>query len=515
MAIVERAEPAVRTTSGRVRGRLRDGVTEFLGIPYAAPPVGPLRFRAPVRPARWEGTRPCLEFGPVCPQHDFRDENVMVVPMPEPWEARRQQEDCLNLNIWTPAADHGDRPVLMWVHGGAFVVGSGSSPNYDGASLARRGVVVVTINYRLGGLGYLHLGPLGGDPRSANLGQLDQIAALEWVQDNIAAFGGDPDNVTTFGESAGGMAVGTLLAMPGARGLFRRAIAQSGAGHHCLSAEAARGVAQRFCELTGLDPRDRDAVEALPVDHITKATLQLRREVLEQPERLLGDEAHLGMPLMPVVGTDALPQTACDAVADGRAAGVDLLVGTTRDEAKVFTVEPPSDAIPPRYLSLFTNGGQDPEDVRRTYATDLGGEAQGALSGTLSSDGFFWIPAIRLAEAQQRTGSTTYMYRFDWSSPVFGGALGAHHGLDVPFVFGTVRSPICRPVVGDDPPGRLVNDVQQAWVAFAGTGNPTHPGIPAVAPYEAGRRTTLILDTPCRVIEDPDAARRRAWDGVL
>ena len=378
----------------------------------------------------------------MCPQHDMRDEMVVAMPLPDPWELGRAGDDCLSLNVWTPGLHDAARPVLVWIHGGAFVIGSGAAPIYDGTALSREGAVVVTINYRLGAFGFLHLGPLGGDEHAGNLGQLDQVAALRWVQEHIAAFGGDPDRVTVFGESGGAMSVGTLMAMPAARGLFHRAIAQSGAAHHTLPSDVAATVAKRFCELISVDPNDRDAIEGVPDERIIDATLELRRATIADPVAELGeDDAHLSMPFMPVHGTVDLPEPAIAAVAAGAAAGVDLLVGTTRDESKAFTFGQALAELPPQYVALARSRGRDPEALAETYRSILGERAAFELRGTVGTDGFFTVPAIRLAEAQQPFNPRTWMYRFDWPSPLFGGLLGACHGLDLGFTFGTHRLP--------------------------------------------------------------------------
>jgi para-nitrobenzyl esterase len=507
--------PVATTSSGRVSGQRRADLVSFLGIPFAAPPVGAHRFRPPVVPEPWEGTRPCIKRGPVCPQHDMRAEFVVPVPLPEPWELGREGDDCLNLNIWTPGLDDAARPVLFWVHGGAFVIGSGATPLYDGAALAREGAVVVTVNYRLGAFGYLHLDPLCGEEHAGNLGQLDQIAALRWVQENIAAFGGDPGRVTIFGESGGGMAVGTLLAMPGGRGLFHRAIAQSGAAHHTLPTDVAATIAKRFCELVSLDPTDRDALERLPAERIVEATLELRKATLADPVAELGEnDAHLSMPFMPVHDTFDLPTAAIDAIAAGSAAGVDVVVGSTRDESKAFMFGQPPGEVPEQYRALARSRGRDPETLAAAYGKILGERAAMELRGTVSTDGFFAVPAIRLAEAQQRHHARTWMYRFDWASPLFGGLLGACHGLDIGFTFGTHRMPD-NFLAGNDPPDELSDQMRAAWVAFASGGDPNHPGIPHADPYEPTRRQTLLLDTPCRVVDDPEPERRQVWDGLL
>src|SRR6202790_2539828 len=269
---------------GKLEGDEQNGLFVFKGIPFAAPPVGERRWRAPEKPASWTGVRDARRFGPVAHQNRVQLSalSAMVID-------GEQSEDCLTLNVWTPALDGKRRPVMVWIHGGGFTIGASSQGLYDGAVLARRGaVVIVTVNYRLGPLGYIRLADVTGGkiPASGNEGMLDQVAALEWVRDNIAEFGGDPGNVTIFGESAGGMSVGTLLAMPSARGLFRRAIAESGAGHHVISSETALNITRYLAKKLGVEPT-RDAIASVPVSQLLQAQVELSGDVFNNPNPAL------------------------------------------------------------------------------------------------------------------------------------------------------------------------------------------------------------------------------------
>src|ERR1700712_4103256 len=308
----------VDTTYGRLRGAARAEHLGFLGVPYAEPPVGELRFMPPLSPSPWSGVRDALKFGCVAPQ-----DPLSVFPFRA---AAPESEDCLYLNVYTPAADNARRPVLFWIHGGGFNHGAGSQPSYDGGPLAERGnVVVVTINYRLGALGYLYLGKHGGDAWGAatNAGQLDQIAALQWVRDNIAAFGGDPTQVTIFGESAGGVAVCSLLAMPEARGLFCKAIAQSGTANRLPDTDSARELSTRFLHALEVPDADPAKLRAAPL------------------EAILGAQRKLAGALWPpLVDGRTVPQRPISALREGVARDIPLLVGSTRDEHKLFVTVP-------------------------------------------------------------------------------------------------------------------------------------------------------------------------------
>jgi para-nitrobenzyl esterase len=499
----------VETCSGKVEGREMEGVQVFRGIPYARPPVEALRFRAPEPAAPWSGVRSALEFGPSAPQQP------MMLPLPG-MDVGDMDEDCLYLNVYTPAADAAARPVMVWIHGGGFVIGSGSQPVYDGRPLARRGdVVVVTINYRIGPLGFLYLVDLCPELAGAtgNAGIRDQLAALEWVHENIAAFGGDPDNVTIFGESAGGMSVGTLLGMPSARGLFCRAIAQSGASHNVHTRETATKVTARFLEELGLAPA---VLREVPPDKLL--------ETQQQTVLKLGTSVGL-LAFQPLVDGDSLPEPPLAAVVAGQAADVTLMTGTTRDEWNLFGM------LDPRMGSLDEAGlvkrlsAQLPEaDVPglvETYRRARQGHAPCApkdLYFAIETDRIFRVPAIRLAEAQRPHQPHTYLYRFDWETPAFGGALGACHAVDLAFVFGLVDRPGAELFTGGGPEAQLLSErVMDAWAAFARDGSPSHAGLPGGRwdAYDAERRATMLLGRDCTLEFDPGAAERRAWDGLL
>ena len=487
-------EPVVSTVNGKVRGLESDGVASFKGISYAAPPFGQNRLRPPARPEAWDGVQDAIAYGPTVPK----------APYPAPYDALLPEpviagEDCLNLNVWTPDPGGAGLPVMVWIHGGAFVNGSGAVAQYAGDRFARDGVVCVTINYRLGAEGFLLL-----EDASPNRGLLDQLAALEWVQENIAAFGGDPGNVTIFGESAGAMSVTTLLSMPMAAGLFRRAIPQSGAGHHVLPADTARVVSAELARRLGVAPTLEDFA-AVPVDRLVATQKQLSADIVLNPDPGRWREISAnGMAFEPVVDGQILPARPIDGIAGGNSRGVDLLVGTNRDEHTLFLVPTGvADAINDAAL----------QGIAGAFGLDAAGlalyragapSAEGALVDVMT-DWFFRIPAIRLAEKHQ---GESYMYEFSWKSPLFGGRLGACHALEVGFVFDTLDAEGGDLLYGSSPPPALAATMHKAWVDFARSGRP------GWAAYDPDTRATMTFDLDSTVTNDPRAERRVLWEGI-
>ncbi|MFI1766594.1 carboxylesterase/lipase family protein [Streptomyces sp. NPDC020800] len=495
--------PVLATSHGLVRGITGpEGIGVFKNIPYAAAPTGPNRFAPPRPPSAWNGIRDADAYGPTAPQAPYPPPMDRLLP-----EALVPGDDFLNLNVWTP--DPAARlPVMVWIHGGAFTNGSGALTGYDGTAFARDGVVLVTLNYRLGAEGFLHLGP--GDTGRANLGLLDQIAALTWVRDNIASFGGDPDRVTVFGQSAGAMSIGALLAMPAAKGLFHRAALQSGAAHHTLSPASAARVTARLAAILGVPPTRPDFA-AVPVQHLTAAQLRLRGEISARPERALWGEAALNlMPFEPVVDHDTLPRAPTDAIAEGVAAGVDVLVGCTGDEFRLYTVpsglgRTVTDGLVER---TATGYGLPPGRGVAAYRAAFPAAGPGELLAQIVTDWFYRVPALRLAEAQSRHGARAFVYEFAWSSPAFDGALGACHALDVPFVFDNLADPAFAPLLGDTPPQVLADRMHGAWVSFATTGD---PGWPA---HDERHRAVRRFATAPGTVHDPRGGLRALWDDV-
>jgi para-nitrobenzyl esterase len=512
------AEPVVQTSYGKLAGREEEGLLVFRGVPFAQAPLGPLRFRAPEPPAPWPGVRDAGEFGPAAIQPPDLIGPAVGIERPG-----RTSEDCLWLNVWTPGADGARRPVLVWIHGGAFTIGAGSQPICDGAALARRGdVVVVTVNYRLGALGFLALGEAGdGAPASTgNEGLLDQVAALAWVRDEIAGFGGDPANVTVFGESAGSMSVSCLLAMPRARGLFRRAILQSGAPNLIDGGGNRAPVARAFLEALGTRAEQVAALGDVATRPLLAAQVRVSLGL---------GRAHGGVVFRPSVDGDVLPRHPFDAVAAGSAAGIDVLIGTTLDEMKLFGLLDPDamtldDAkllrrcaynIPGDAADGTSHAARAVETYRALRAARGAPTTPPDLWFAIESDRVFRVPSMRLAELQQRNYAGVYAYLFTWPSPFRDGILGACHALDIPFVFGTHTLPTLRPLAGSGPDADAVAArVQDAWIAFARSGRPGHAGIGEWPAYEPARRRTMLLGAECAVVDAPYEAERRFWETV-
>ena len=504
-------ETIVETDAGKVKGYQQRGLCVFKGIPYAAPPIGERRWLPPAPVEPWSGVRPAQSSATIAPQNIAEGGLLNLNQAPE---AEPQSEDCLYLNIWTPALDDARRPVLFWIHGGGFTGGSGSSVAYKGSRLSARGdVVVVTTNYRLGALGFLNLKELtrGKIPATGNEGLLDQVAALEWVHRNIASFGGDPDNVTIFGESAGGMSVGCQLAVPQSKGLFRRAILQSGATSTARPLDRAAQVAEQFLEILDVKPGDVDTLRSLTVERLMSAQLKLTPRL--QRTGMTG-----GLALQPVIDGVTLPARPIDAVRGGAAREIPVIVGSNLDEWKMFIVRDPElQKIDEAELLRRIQGilpGQDAESMVQTYREAL--SRRGALTTpaeiftAIRTDQSFRIPAVRLAEAQYSQGQSAYNYMFTWPSPMLDGALGAHHALELGFVFGNY---------GEDWGGSgpaadaLSKNMQEAWLAFARNGNPSCESIGRWPPYD-DRRTTMIIGKECCIEEAPYDAERRAWESV-
>ena len=477
------------TSSGRVRGREKEGMLLFAGLPYAAPPTQARRFRAAEPHDGWNGVRDALRFGPAAPQ-------TASGGMTDP-ESVRWDEDCLTLNVQTPALDDAGRPVLVWIHGGGYRTGQGAVPWYNGARFAANGdIVVVTINYRLGALGFTDLSRFGTEFATSGLnGILDQITALEWVRDNIAAFGGDPAKVTIAGESAGGFSVGTLLGSPRAEGLFRAAIPQSGAAHHVLPQSAGEIVADRF--LAALGVNDVAGLEAASVETV----LATQAEVSKALEGGPGLQSALGVavaPFYPPVGSDVLPQMPLDAMRGGLNDDIPVLTGSNRDETTLWGYGDVDEAKLQRTAENM--GGQS---VLETYRRTRPSADAAELMIAITTDHMFRLPAIRLAEA--RPGNT-WLYQFNWRSRVPG--LRATHALEIPFAFDNLHQPGVGAFIGAGPsPQHVADAVHGVWTRFIRTGE---PGFPCYSPE---RRETMVFNDESALVEDPDAEERTAWDG--
>jgi len=504
----------VETISGRIRGIVQNGISIFKGIPYAGPVDGPRRFLPPVRPASWSGVRDAFEYGP----RAFQDDNAFAMPadllkvfsLTEPLP---MDENCLVLNVWTPGVNDGaKRPVMFWCHGGAFIAGSGSSPWYDGANLVRRGdVVVVTINHRLNAFGYLHLDELGGGEAFASsgiAGMLDIVAALEWVRDNIAGFGGDPSNVTIFGESGGGAKVCVLMAMPAARGLFHKAIVQSGPAVQMASREDATATATALLGELGLG-RDRiDDLRRIPADQINKAQSAVVRKV-----SMMAFANRRRMGFNPVIDGINLPGGPFDPAAPAISAGIPLMIGTTKDEMNLFFglapwIDSMDEAAMRERVRMFV--GERGDAILERYRAARPKDSPRDLLLAIATDHAMRMPSLVIADRKvAQNGAPVFVYLFTWETPVLGGRLKSPHAVEIPFVFDNLDS---APFTGRSPSRRaLAERMSEAWIAFARTGNPNHPGIPEWPRYSTAGRPTMIFDERCRVENDPFGAERAAW----
>lgn len=495
------------TRCGKLQGSVEDGIYSFKGIPYAAPPVGERRWMPPEDPTPWTGTRDASAYGFWAHQNKSDMDAVMGA------ETGEKSEDCLFLNVWTPGLDNARRPVMVWIHGGGFTIGAGSQGVYEGRSLAQLGdVVVVTINYRLGTLGFVNLAEATGGaiPATGNEGLLDQVKALEWVRDNIAEFGGDPGNVTIFGESAGGMSTGSLLALPAARGLFHKAIPQSGACHTAAPRETGILVGEALLKIAELDA---DGLRKADAATLMKAQRRIEGGRVEgYPLSRIG-----GLPLRPVVDGTVLPVNPIDAVSDGIAANIPIMAGSTLDEWKLFGAMQPAiieldEETMAKRLGFLVAETQVPTLV----AAYKDGLSQRGVEPTapeifmaIQSDRIFRMPALRLLEEQAAHNDQVYCYLFDWQSPAARGALGACHAVELAFVFGTVTKPGSGKFYGSGPAAEaLARTTMQAWANFAHTGNP------GWAAYDKKARATQILGENCRTENAPLETERAAWDGV-
>jgi para-nitrobenzyl esterase len=491
-------DPVVQTTNGKLQGQPSKGVYSFLGVHYGADTGGKNRFLPPQPVAHWDGIKKASAEGdrcaqPAAPLHGDIAKILKLSTLPT-------SEDCLMLNVWTPhARAGGKRPVMVFLHGGGFFLGSGSDPYYEGSNLARSSnLVVITLNHRLNVFGYLALpdaGPAFAD--SGNAGMVDIVQALQWVRDNISAFGGDPANVTIFGQSGGGVKVSDLMAMPSARGLFAKAIIMSGPGLKAITPEQAKASTDAILAKLNLTGKDVAALQAVPADDLIKA-------------------AGGGMRLGPVIGP-SLPGHPFDPAAPALSADIPTMDGTNSDEATSSLISDPAwrtmddTALLKRVTAVV--GEADAPKVIALYRKAAPGDAPMHLWSSISTDATFTVASIRQVELKSAQPAPVYMYQVRWRSPVLGGKLiRATHSGELPFVFDNVE--LGSPMVGTGPrEDKMAKVMSRTFAAFARTGNPNVPGlIPTWRPYTLGDRATLIYDDEVKVVSDPNREKREFWE---
>src|SRR5499427_866549 len=477
--------PMVETTSGKIRGAVLNKVNAFKGIPYGEATDISGRFLPPAKAKPWSGVKDALEWGPEAPQGPHTEIPEVAATIPK----QGHSEDCLHLNVWTNSVSRGGkRPVMVWLHGGGFTSGSGSYTIYDGANMARkRDVVTVTVNHRLNSFGFLYLPEID----ASNAGMLDVVAALQWVRNNIANFGGDPNNVTIFGQSGGAGKVSTLLAMPSAKGLFHRAIIQSGANLQGVSAADAAKSAQML--MTKLNVKTAAELQRVPMDQLVRAGLSTP-----------------GLRLGPVLDGKSLPEGPFTPTAPAMSADIPVIIGSTEFEVNFFpntNFNPIDDAALLAAVKQATRANDaDAAKLIAVYRKGRPGYSNVELQQVIASDNF---RAGVLTEAERKSAqkAPVYLYYFTWRSPVRDGKLKAFHTLEIPFVLENVDNAKSMTGTGEDRYA-LQEKMSGAWAAFARSGNPNHKGLPNWPAFNTDTRATMILDNECKAAKDPYGAER-------
>lgn len=507
--------PVAKTAYGQVRGYVNEGVNVFKGVPYGASTAGANRFMPPKSPQPWTDVRDALEYGLSTPQSDpnakreSRASSALIGELSD----KPEGEDCLVLNVWTRGlADGAKRPVMFWIHGGGFQSGSGSSPGYDGTNLCKRGdVVVVTINHRLNVMGFLYLGELGGAElaNTGNVGMLDIVHALKWVRDNIENFGGDPSRVMIFGESGGGRKVGTLLAMPDAKGLFHRAVIQSGPSIKVVTREDATFAAKAVLDELQIPHRDFRKLQQVPLDKLMPAFLAASRK---------HGFNHATTGFAPVVDGRVLPQHLFHPTASAVMPEIPLIVGTNRTE---YTLQLAGDAeafkldeagLQRRATQLFRDKAAS---LITTYRKSVPNASPSELFFLMVSDLRYCAPIMKIAERRAALGKApVYAYYFAWETPVQGGRLKSPHALEISFAFDNTEKS-ARFTGGGPRAAALADKMSDAWIAFARTGVPSTPKLPTWTAYDARQRATMVFNDNSVVESDPMHERRIAMQEFL
>ncbi len=495
----------VETKNGKIRGdKGENGITVFKGIYYAKSPIKDLRFKPPVPIDSWDGVLDARNFGPIVPQPP------PMMPNPLLDSLDKKEDNCLSLNIWTPALDDKKRPVMFYIHGGALETGNGAV--YDGQFLSKRGdIVVVTINYRLGALGFLYV-----PGKTANVGFLDQVLALKWVKDNIESFGGDSENITVFGESAGGVSVSSLMTMPAAKGLFQRGIFESNVatlfGHNPVEGEKFN---RKIFSTVGVDYGDLDAMQNIPAEDLVNAFRNSQSEFT------------FAEYYPPYVDGDVLPLHPYEAIQKGFAKNIEILAGTNEDEFKLFTLMDPNaknaneELLYKSFSKVLSN--LDQNDAKIKVFIDLYKKVYGesSLSNPLGvmedfqTDYVFRIPLLKYLTEQSLHQPNLYVYKFSWKTPSMGGVLGACHALEIPFVWGALLDTDMGWLPKKNEEMDILSSrMMDCWINFARTGNPNHKDIPNWPKYDKENRSTLIFDKNVTVVDDPKAETRKIWDEI-
>jgi para-nitrobenzyl esterase len=492
------------TTYGRVRGTDVSGIKVFKGIPYGASTAGANRFMPPAAPAKWTGVRDALTYGPSAPQSEPGTRRAPSAIAVAAAGLPAESEDCLMLNVWTPAVhDNRKRPVLFWCHGGGFVSGSGSSPVTEGFNLAHRGdVVVVTINHRLNVLGFTSLEEAGGPEfaSSGDVGMMDIVAALRWVRDNIAEFGGDPDTVMIFGQSGGGRKVATLLAMPSAKGLFHRATIESGATLRLVEPDQGTRVARELMSTLSI-PRGRVRdLQGVPLERLMAAYFEVVR-------RMNVDQMTQGF--SPVVDGTVIPRHPFHPTASAVSADVPVMLGSTRTELTSSAQEADFSltdaAMRTRVRQLV---GADADEAIRVYQKANPGATPSDIYFLIASDYRYSGPVMKIAERRAALGKgPVYLYYFRWETPVDGGRLKSPHTIEIPFAFDNVKA-ATRLTGGGPEAMALADKISDTWIAFAKTGNPNQPKLPRWPAFSSRERQTMVFNTESRVENDPIKEQR-------